>query len=90
MYNIGEKECLQDTDQFKYKAVIKFNPKRFKSGPSVGYISVMDSTFELFFAQVKMSMEQMFDVLPMTRFNHIVGNSGSKVCFRWTAQSVVL
>ncbi len=90
VHHIGEKERLQDGDCAKYTGMTKFNPKSFMSCSSVGYISVMDLSFKLLFAQVKMSMNKMFDVLPLSRFNHLVGNGGLKVLFKWTTQSIVL
>ncbi len=32
----------------------------------------------------------MFDVIPLSRYNHMVGNGGSKVSAKWTAQTAVL
>ncbi len=88
--HIGEKECLQQDDNAKYAGMTKFNPKSFKSGPSVGYISVPDVSIDLLFAQVKMTMNEMFDVLRLRRFNHLVGNGGSKVWPKQTAQTVIM
>ncbi len=90
VHHIREKERLQDADHIKYQGPTKFSPKSFKSGSSVGYISVKDSSFELLFAQVKMSMNKVLNILPLSRFNHLLENSGSKVWSKRTAQSVVL
>ncbi len=76
---ISDKDHLQDNDKAKYTGVTKFNPKSFKSGTSVGYINVRESSFELLFAQVKMAMDKMFTVLRLSRFNHLVSKGGLKV-----------
>ncbi len=60
------------------------------SAPSVGYASVEDMSFELILAQVRMSMQLIFDILPLSKFNHLVGNGCLKVWTKWTAQTVVL
>ncbi len=77
--NIGKKECLQNTDHHKYTSNVMFNPKIFKSGPSIGYINIDIASFELLFAQVRMTMELMFDIIPLSRFNHLLENGGSNV-----------
>ncbi len=89
VHNISDKDHLQDDYEAKYTGMTEFNPKNFKSGASVGYMSIPDSSFELLVAQVKMAMDKMFAVLPLSRFNHYVGNSGSKVWSKRTALSAV-
>ncbi len=56
----------------------------------MGYICVEDASFELLFAQVRMFMQLMFDILPLSRFNHLVGNCGSKVWSKRIAQTLFL
>ncbi len=82
---IGNKECLQDSDSHKYEGDVKFNPKSFRSGQSVGYINVDVVSFELLFAQVRMMKELMFNVISLKMYNYLVGNVGSK----WTTQTAV-
>ncbi len=86
---VGKKERLQDVDHDKYRGDVKFNPTSFRSGPSVGYINFDLVSFELLFAQVRMTKELMFDILSLSRFNHLVGNGGSKVWSKQTAQTAV-
>ncbi len=74
----------------KYEGDEKVNPKNFKSGSSVGYIDQSKVTDEVLFAQILMLRELMFDVIPLSRYNHLVGNGGSKMWAKWTAQTAVL
>ncbi len=85
----GEKDLLQADDVHKYEGDEKFNPKSFKSGPSVGYIDVEEVSYELKLAQVRILQELMFDVIPLSRYNHLVRNGGSKVWVKWTALTAV-
>ncbi len=62
VHNIGDMDHLQNNDKGKYMGITKFNLKSFKSGMSVGYISIQESSFELLFTQVKMAMDKMFTV----------------------------
>ncbi len=48
---------LQDSDSHKYDGTMKFNPKSFKSGQSVGYIDVKAVSYDLLFTQVRMLKE---------------------------------
>ncbi len=72
-----------------YKGNEKFNPKSFKSGSSVGYINQSEVTNGVLFAQIRMLREIMFDFIPLSRYNHLVGNGGSKVWDKRTAQTAV-
>ncbi len=74
----------------KYTGVEKFNPKSFQSGSSVGFIDMNTVTNEVLFAQIRMLRELMFDVVPQSRYDHLVGNGGSKVWSKWTARTAVL
>ncbi len=73
------KDLLQKEDMQKYEGDEKFNPKSFKSGSSVGYINLSKVTPEVLFAQIGMLKELMFHVIPLSMYNHLVGNGGSKV-----------
>ncbi len=73
----------------KYEGDEKFNPKSFKSGSSVGYIDRSAVTDEVLFAQIRMLRELMFNVVPLSRYNHLVGNGGSNVWVKWTAQTAI-
>ncbi len=73
----------------KYTGVEKFNPKNFQSGSSVGFIDMNTVTNEVLFAQIRMLRELMFDVVPQSRYDHLVGNGGSKVWSKWTTQTAV-
>ncbi len=85
----GEKDRLSIEDMHKYTGTEKFNPKSFQSGSSVGFIDLNTATEEVLFAQIRMLREHMFDVLPLSRYNHLVGNRGSKVWSKRTAQTAV-
>ncbi len=74
-----KKDLLHMDDVHNYEDDEKFNPKSFKSGSNVGYINVEEVSYELKFAPVRMLRELMFDVIPLSRYNHLVGNGGSKV-----------
>ncbi len=84
------KDLLQKEDMYKSVGDDKFNPKSFKSGSSVGYINLSKVTPEVLFAHIRMLKELMFDVIPLSRYNHLVGNRGSKVWAKRTAQMAVL
>ncbi len=86
----GVKDLLRKEDMYKYEGDEKFNPKSFKSGSSVGYIDRSKVTDEVLFAQIRMLRELMFNVIPLSRYNHQAGNGGSKVWAKWTAQTAVL
>ncbi len=73
----------------KYMGDVKCNPKSFKSDPTVGYINLDIVSFDLIFAQIRMTKELRFDVLPLSRFNHLVRSGGSKVWAKQTAQTTV-
>ncbi len=68
---------------------MKFNPKTFKSAQSAGYINVEVMSYDLLFAQVRMLKELMFDVIPLSRYNHLDGNGGSKMWAKRTAQTAI-
>ncbi len=85
----GVKDLLHKEDMHKYEGNKKFNPKSFMSGSSVGYINLSAVTNELLFAQIRMIRELMFNVIPLSRYNHLVGNGGSKVWAKQTAQMAV-
>ncbi len=63
----------------KYTGIEKFNPKSFKSGSSVGFIDQNTAPYEVLFAQIRMLRELMFDVIPLSRYDHLVRNGSSKV-----------
>ncbi len=88
--HLDPKDRLHDDDIHKYSGTDKFNPKSSKSGTSVGYIDLNTASSEVVFAQIRMLREVMFDVIPMSRYNHLVRNSGSKVWSRRTALMAVL
>ncbi len=46
-------------------------------------------TYDVLYAQIRMLRELMFDVVPLSRYNHLVGNRGSKVLSKRTAQTAV-
>ncbi len=73
----------------KYTGVEKFNPKSFQSGSSVGFIDLNTTTNEVLLAQIRMLRELIFDVIPLSKYDHLVGNGGSKVWSKWTAPTAV-
>ncbi len=85
----GAKDRLHKDDTYKYKGDEKFNPKSFKSGSSVGYIDLNTTSEEVLFAQIRMLKELMFDVIPLSRYNYIVGNGGSKMWSKRTATMAI-
>ncbi len=85
----GVKDLLQKEDMHKYKGDEKCNPKSFKSFSSVGYIYRQKATDEVLFAKIHMLRELMFNVIPLSRYNHLVGKEGSKVWAKRTAQTAV-
>ncbi len=86
----GEKDRLSIEDMHKYTGTKKFNPKSFQSGSSVGFIDLNTARKEVLFAQIRMLGELMFDVVPLSRYNYLVGNRGSKVWSKQTAETAVL
>ncbi len=46
-------------------------------------------TNKVLFAQIRMLRELMFDVIPLSRYDHLVGNRGLKVWSKWTAWTAV-
>ncbi len=74
----GAKDRLSNKDLHKYTGVEKFNAKSFQSGSSVGFIDLNTVTNEVMFAQIRMLRELMFDVIPLSRYDHLVGNGGRK------------
>ncbi len=75
----GAKDRLSNEDIHKYTGVEKFNPKSFQSGSSVGFIYLKTVTNDVLFAQIRMFRELMFDVITLSRYDHLVGNGGLKV-----------
>ncbi len=86
----GEKDRLPIEDMHKYTGAEKFNPRSSQSGSSVGFIDLNTETKEVLFAQIRMLRELMFDVIPLCRYDHLVGNRGSKVWSKWTVRTAVL
>ncbi len=86
----GAKDHLSNKDMHKYTGVEKFNPKSFQSGSSVGFINLNTVTNEVLFAQIRMLRGLIFDVDPLIRYDHLVGNRGSKLWSKWTARTAVL
>ncbi len=84
----GEEEQLHLDDFDKYTATTKFNHKNFKAGQGQGTASLAKSSFELLFTQVKIIMDEMFSIISMSRYIHLVGNSRLKVWSKWTAKTV--
>ncbi len=85
----GVKDLLQKEDMHKYESDENFNRKSFKSGSSVVYINLSEVTHEVLYAQIGMLKEVMFNVIPLSRNNHQIGNGGSKVWAKQTAQMAV-
>ncbi len=75
----GVKDRLANEDMLKYTGVEKFNHKSFQLGSRVGFIDPNAVTNEVLFAQIRMLIELMFDVIPLSRYDHLVRNGGSKV-----------
>ncbi len=48
----GESDRLSVNDIHKYTGVVKFNPKSFQSGASVGFFDLNSTTNEVLFAQI--------------------------------------
>ncbi len=71
----------------KYTGTTKFNPKSVKAGQGQETLSLTKSSFELLFTHGKIVMDKMFSIIPLSRFIHLVGNSGSKVWSKWTAKT---
>ncbi len=45
-----------------------------QSGSGVGFINLNTVTKEVLFAQIRMLRKLMFDVVPLSRYDHLVGN----------------
>ncbi len=86
---ISERDLCQKEDMHKYMVDEKFNPKSIKSGSSVGYIDLDTVPYELKFAQIRMLRELMFNLIHLSRYNHLVGNGGLKVWAKWTTLTAV-
>ncbi len=73
----SKNDHLQDTD----KHLCKGQSTELQVWPECGLHQRRMSchSFELLFAQVRMLIELMFDIIPLSRYNHLVGNGGSKV-----------
>ncbi len=69
----GEDDRLHLEDFDKYTGSTKFNSKSFKAGYGQGTISMTKSSFELLFTQVKIVMDKIFKIIPLSRYNHLVG-----------------
>ncbi len=74
----------------KYTGTETFNPKSFQSSSSVGFIELNTVAKEVLFDQIRMLRELMFDVIPLSRYDHLVRKGGSKVWSRRTARTAVL
>lgn len=61
----------------------------FSFGKGVDSISVDDASLDLLSTQVKVVMNKMFEIIPTSRFIHLVGNGGSKVWSKWTVKMAV-
>ncbi len=48
------------------------------------------SSFELLFTQVKIVMDKIFKMIPMSKYDHLVGNGGLKVWSKWTDKTAHL
>ncbi len=68
----GEKDCLSIEVMHKYTGVKILNPKSFQSGSSFGFIDLNTPTKEVLFAQIRMLRELMFDVIPLSQYDHLV------------------
>ncbi len=89
LHSRGAKDHLHKDDAHQYEGDEKLNSKSFNSGSSVGYIDLNTATDEVLFAQIRMVKELMFNVIPLIRYNHLVGNGGLKVCTKRTALTSV-
>ncbi len=76
--SLGVNDRLHKDDMYKYEGDKKFNPKSFKSGSSVGYINLSNATDKVIFAQIQILQEIMFNVIPLSRYNLLVGKGGPK------------
>ncbi len=85
----GESDRLSVDDIHKYTGVMKFNPKSFQSVSSIRFIDLNSTTNKVLFAQIRMLRELIFDVIPLSQYDHLVRNGGSKVWSKWTAQTAV-
>ncbi len=65
---------LSNEDMHKYTGVEKSNPKSFQSGSNVGFIDLNTVTNEVLFTQIRMLREVIFDVIPRSRYDHLVRN----------------
>ncbi len=64
----GAKDHLSNEDMQKYT----FNPKSFQSGSSVGFIELNTVTNKALFTQIRILRELMFDVIPLSKYDHLV------------------
>ncbi len=85
----GETDHLQDSDSHKYDGAMKFNLESFISAQSVGYLDVEALSYDLQFAQVRMLKELMFNFIPLSRYNHLVGNGRSKMWAKCNKQTTI-
>ncbi len=85
----GVRDHLHKADIHMYEGEEKFNPKSFKSGSRVGYIDLNTATDEMLFAQIRMLKELIFNVIRLSRYNHLVGNGELKVWAKRTALMAV-
>ncbi len=85
----GAKDRLSNEDMHKYTGVEKFKPKSFQSSSSVGFIDLNTVTNEVLFVQIRMLRELMFNIIPLSRYDHPVRNGGSKVWSKQTAWTAV-
>ncbi len=83
------KDQLQKADRHQYSGDKKFNPKCFKSGSSVGYINLSVASEDVVYSQIGMLKDLMFDVIPLSRYNNLVRNGGSKAWSKRTALMAV-
>ncbi len=70
----GAKDSLSTKDMLKYTGIEQFNPKSFKSGSSIGFIDLNAVSHEVLFAQIRILKELMFNVISLSRYNHLVRN----------------
>ncbi len=83
------KDQLQNEDRQQYKGDEKFNPKSFKSSSSVDHIDLYVASQDVVHGKIGMLKEHMFDVIPLSQYNHLVRNGGSKALSKRTAFTAV-
>ncbi len=59
------------------------------SSSSVGYIDISVASEDIVYIQIGMLKELLFDVIPLSPYNHLVGNGGSKGWSKRTALMAV-